>query len=177
MAGSIAGSSMTLGDKAHEAGTAPAAQAHSDSDGLTADEKRDAAPYRDTTETNGAIPHKPSIEPTPHSQTDAEMYPENEQEAEADLEKAEEEPKPAAGGAPPGFNPADFPDGGREAWLVVFGGWCGLFATFGFINCIGVFEAYYVSGPLSQYSQSTVSWIPSVEVWAMTFFGLVVRLL
>lgn len=26
-----------------------------------------------------------------------------------------------------GVNPADFPDGGLEAWLVVFGGWCCLF--------------------------------------------------
>ena len=75
-------------------------------------------------------------------------------------------------GPPPGINPADFPDGGFQAWLVVFGGWCGLFCTFGLINCIGVFQEYYVSGPLSNYSQSTISWIPSMEVFGMTFCGV-----
>jgi hypothetical protein len=176
-------SEMTLGDKAHEAGATPP-QTHSDSDshGQLSDEKRDVAPYHDSTEPNGIVQrHSIDHVRSPQEQTDAEMYPENEADAEADLAKEADlekgAQKPAAPPAgPPGFNPADFPDGGLEAWTVVFGGWCGLFATFGFINCIGVFEAYYVSEPLSNYSQSTVSWIPSVEVWAMTFFGLVVSL-
>lgn len=42
---------------------------------------------------------------------------------------------PAPPTMPPGMNPADFPDGGLDAWLVVFGGWCALFCTFGLINC------------------------------------------
>jgi hypothetical protein len=33
-------------------------------------------------------------------------------------------------GPPPGMRPEDFPDGGTEAWLVVFGGWCALFCTY-----------------------------------------------
>ncbi|KAI5466826.1 major facilitator superfamily domain-containing protein [Mariannaea sp. PMI_226] len=65
--------------------------------------------------------------------------------------------------------PADFPDGGREAWLVVLGGWCALFCTFGLINCVGVFQAYYVTGPLKQYGNSTVAWISSVQVFFMIF--------
>jgi hypothetical protein len=169
---------MTLGDKSHEAGDGapPGGQlqqpTHSDSDGPFS-EKRDMEPYH---EPNGTSSRHPSMEriPSQQSQTNAEIYPENAADAEADLEKAGVKPAPPAG--PPGMNPADFPDGGLQAWLVVFGGWCGLFATFGFINCIGVFQAYYVQVPLSQYTQSTVSWIPSVEVWAMTFFGLVVSL-
>jgi hypothetical protein len=28
-----------------------------------------------------------------------------------------------------------FPDGGLEAWLVVAGGFCTVFASFGWINC------------------------------------------
>jgi|SRR5687767_6989666 hypothetical protein len=32
-------------------------------------------------------------------------------------------------GPPPGMRPEDFPDGGLQAWLVVFGGWCALFCT------------------------------------------------
>lgn len=27
------------------------------------------------------------------------------------------------------------PDGGAEAWLVVFGGFCAVFSSFGWINC------------------------------------------
>ncbi|KAF4979583.1 hypothetical protein FZEAL_4253 [Fusarium zealandicum] len=69
--------------------------------------------------------------------------------------------------------PADFPDGGLEAWLVVFGGWCALFCTFGLVNCVGVFQKYYVSGPLKEYDSSAVSWILSVEVFFMVFCGTV----
>jgi hypothetical protein len=36
---------------------------------------------------------------------------------------------------PAGPNPSDFPDGGLEAWLVVAGGFCTVFASFGWINC------------------------------------------
>lgn len=74
-----------------------------------------------------------------------------------------------AGGPPPGFRPEDFPDGGREAWLVVFGGSCALFCTFGLINCVGVFQEYYSNNVLTDYSPSTISWISSVQVWMMTF--------
>ena len=44
---------------------------------------------------------------------------------EKDIEKADpaSPPVPVKGG----INPADFPDGGLEAWLVVLGGWCCLF--------------------------------------------------
>ncbi|KAI0528397.1 major facilitator superfamily domain-containing protein [Xylaria digitata] len=88
-----------------------------------------------------------------------------------DLEKGEGEdaptpPQPPA--VPAGFNPADFPDGGRDAWLVVFGGFLALFCSFGLVNCIGVFQQYYVEGPLSDYSESAVSWIPSLHVFVVT---------
>lgn len=33
-------------------------------------------------------------------------------------------------GPPPGMRPEDFPEGGLQAWLVVFGGWCALFCTY-----------------------------------------------
>lgn len=102
--------------------------------------------------------------------------------AEADMEEGIDEKKnddaPATGAAAgpqpgSGWHPSDFPDGGLQAWLVVFGGWCGLFCTFGFVSCIGVFQQYYEEGPLSAYSSSTVAWITATEVWGMIFFGLV----
>jgi len=32
-------------------------------------------------------------------------------------------------------NSDDFPDGGFQAWLVVLGGFCAVFCSFGWINC------------------------------------------
>jgi hypothetical protein len=67
-----------------------------------------------------------------------------------------------------------FPDGGVEAWLVVLGAWCALVCTFGLINSVGVFEQYYVSGPLKEYNQSTVSWILSALLFLQIFCGSIV---
>ena len=92
---------------------------------------------------------------------------------DSDPEKSAADPPPSQP-QPAGLSPADFPDGGAKAWLVVFGGWCGLFCSFGLINCIGVFVEFYLHGPLSNYSSSEVSWITSVQVFLMTFFGIIV---
>ncbi|KAK3319545.1 major facilitator superfamily domain-containing protein [Cercophora scortea] len=89
---------------------------------------------------------------------------------DADPEKAAADagkPQP-----PPGHAPSDYPDGGLEAWLVVAGGWCGLFCTFGLINCVGVFVEYYSKGPLASYDVSAISWITSSQVFFMFFTGL-----
>jgi hypothetical protein len=96
---------------------------------------------------------------------------------EKQVEQQPEGPKsgPPAG-PPPGMRPEDFPDGGTTAWLVVFGGFCALFVTFGLVNVIGVFQQYYLHGPLRAYSSSTVSWITSVQVFVMIFSGSIVSL-
>lgn len=147
-------------------------------------EKQDRTPYGSA---------RPSLErvrtldrfPSQNNETLANIIAEPENVAEADIEKGlaedeSDEEKKKSGAAPPsgpqpgsGFHPSDFPDGGLQAWLVVFGGWCALFATFGFVSCIGVFQEYYETGPLASYSTSTISWITATEVWAMIFFGLV----
>lgn len=82
------------------------------------------------------------------------------------------ETNPTSVPAPP--PPSDIPDGGLEAWLVVLGGWCGLFCTFGLINCTGVFETYYVTSALKQYDSSTTSWILSVQTFMMIFCSTIV---
>lgn len=33
------------------------------------------------------------------------------------------------------WHPSQFPDGGAKAWLVVLGGFCCLFCSFGWVNC------------------------------------------
>ncbi|KAF4981810.1 hypothetical protein FZEAL_2437, partial [Fusarium zealandicum] len=67
--------------------------------------------------------------PSQNSETDANIYPEPANAVAADLERGgfgpdgDEKKQPGAvPGPPPGMAPADFPDGGLEAWLVVFGG-------------------------------------------------------
>ncbi|KFA66905.1 hypothetical protein S40285_02319 [Stachybotrys chlorohalonatus IBT 40285] len=119
---------------------------------------------------------QPYSTPLPNGKTDANIYPEPANAVEADLERAatvHEKPHGSSsdGGPVSGIVSADFPDGGRQAWLVVFGGWCALFCTFGLINCVGVFQKYYVSGPLKEYSSSTVSWIMSGMAFVMIFSG------
>lgn len=124
--------------------------------------------------------------PSQNKETQANIIAEPEDVAQADIERqaatslsekksdATESTAAAPAGPQPGsgWHPSDFPDGGLQAWLVVFGGWCGLFCTFGFVSCIGVFQAYYEEGPLASYSSSTVAWITATEVWGMIFFGL-----
>jgi MFS family permease len=127
----------------------------------------DKAPYNDST-----VNDQPSMEryPSQNNDTEANIFPESEVEAHADLEKAGLEEKPV-GPVAGGTNPADFPDGGLEAWLVVLGCWCALFCSFGWINCIGIFQEYYQQNQLKAYSPSTVSWISSMETFCMFFGG------
>lgn len=57
----------------------------------------------------------------------------------------------------------DFPDGGRRAWLSVAGASCCLFCSFGWVNCVGIFQDYYQRNQLSDYSASQIAWIPSLQ--------------
>ncbi|KEY64535.1 hypothetical protein S7711_03601 [Stachybotrys chartarum IBT 7711] len=58
-----------------------------------------------------------------------------------------------------------FPEGGFKAWLCVFGGWCAMFGTYGFVNTLGAVLAYYTKGPFASYSPSTVSWLITVQIF------------
>lgn len=109
--------------------------------------------------------------PSQQQETEANIWPEPENAVQADLEKGGvvSTEKPAApAGAPPGFAPADFPDGGLDAWLCVLGGFCALFCTFGLVNCVGVFLSYYLQGPLNGHGESAVAWITSMQIFVQT---------
>lgn len=69
--------------------------------------------------------------------------------------------------ASPQPDPHTAPDGGLVAWLVILGCWCASFCTFGWLNSVGVFQEYYQNDLLREYSASTVSWIPSLELFFM----------
>ena len=57
-----------------------------------------------------------------------------------------------------------FPDGGIKAWKCVAGGWLVLFCAMGFMNTIGVFQAYYKAELLPQYTPSALSWINGTQL-------------
>jgi len=52
-----------------------------------------------------------------------------------------------------------YPEGGLQAWLVVFGSWGGMAVAFGYVNTIGTFNAYLGEHQLRDYDASTISWI------------------
>ena len=65
-------------------------------------------------------------------QTEANIFPETaEEQGQLDLQVDMEKPV-----TPSPMDPASFPDGGLSAWLVVAGGFCCLFCSFGWINCV-----------------------------------------
>lgn len=66
----------------------------------------------------------------------------------------------------------DFPDGGTAAWTVLLGTWCIFFSTFGLCNSVGVFQTYYVTQALTQYSSSSISWIISFMLWVLNFLPI-----
>ncbi|KAK3674076.1 hypothetical protein LTR78_005923 [Recurvomyces mirabilis] len=65
-----------------------------------------------------------------------------------------------------------YPEGGLQAWLVVFGSFAGMTAGFGLMNTIGVYQAYVAENQLSEYSESTIGWIFSLYVFLSFFCGL-----
>lgn len=101
--------------------------------------------------------------------------------SDSDIENLGEREKEANGAVPEStpevispWHPSQFPDGGRDAWLCLLGSFCCLFCSFGWLNCVGVFQSYYQTHQLSQYSPSTVSWISSLQIFVMFFPGPIV---
>ncbi|KAK9460380.1 major facilitator superfamily domain-containing protein [Lipomyces oligophaga] len=63
-----------------------------------------------------------------------------------------------------------YPEGGVHAWLTVFGAFCTQFCSFGWINTFGIFQQYYLTHQLENYSPTAVSWISSLQSSVM-FMG------
>ncbi|OJJ98031.1 hypothetical protein ASPACDRAFT_53556 [Aspergillus aculeatus ATCC 16872] len=73
--------------------------------------------------------------------------------------------------------PKGAPDGGVEAWLTVLGGFCAMFVSFGWVNCMGIFIDYYKTHQLRDESTSTVTWVTSLMTFMMFFGGPFVGIL
>ncbi|KAI0124763.1 major facilitator superfamily domain-containing protein [Xylariales sp. AK1849] len=67
-----------------------------------------------------------------------------------------------------------YPEGGKEAWLVVFGAFCGLFASLGLMNTLAIFQSYLSKHQLLGYSEGTVGWIFSLYTFLSFAFGVYV---
>ncbi|KIW19343.1 hypothetical protein PV08_03638 [Exophiala spinifera] len=65
-----------------------------------------------------------------------------------------------------------YPEGGREAWLCVFGSFCGLVAALGVMNTLGTYQAYLSTHQLRDYSESTIGWIFGIYAFLSFFFGI-----
>ena len=63
-----------------------------------------------------------------------------------------------------------YPEGGLRAWLVVLGSFSGMFACFGYMNTIGIYQAYISHHQLASYSESSIGWIFSVYIF-LSFGG------
>ncbi|KAH8664397.1 major facilitator superfamily domain-containing protein [Xylariales sp. PMI_506] len=65
-----------------------------------------------------------------------------------------------------------FPEGGLEAWLVVFGSFCAMLSVYGLINSAAVFESYFSTNQLAAYDSSTIGWIFSLYLFIVFFAGI-----
>jgi len=63
-----------------------------------------------------------------------------------------------------------YPEGGSKAWSVVFGSFCGTFASFGMMNTIGTFQAHLAEHQLRGYEEGQIGWIFGVYAF-ISFFG------
>lgn len=65
-----------------------------------------------------------------------------------------------------------YPEGGLRAWLVVFGSFTAMVASFGLLNTIGTFQAYLSTHQLHSLDQGTIAWIFSLYVFLSFFSGV-----
>lgn len=68
--------------------------------------------------------------------------------------------------------PHTYPEGGRDAWLVVLGAWCGLTASLGIYNTAGVFDVVISKVILPHESPSTLGWLFSVYAFVNWICGV-----
>ena len=80
--------------------------------------------------------------------------------SDAEPEDAEKAVKPPPN---PWMDPKSFPDGGAKAWLTIAGSSACLFVSFGWINCVGIFQEYYETHQLKAYTPSEIAWIPALQ--------------
>ena len=64
-----------------------------------------------------------------------------------------------------------YPDGGREAWMVVIGAWCAMTPSMGLLNTLAVLEAWMTEHDLHDVPKTTAAWIFSSYTFFLYFCG------
>ena len=95
------------------------------------------------------------------------------------VESAVEEKNKNDGGSPESREPiyvyssTTFPDGGFDAYMVMFGCFLMSFSTFGQSNSFGVFQNYLKNNQLASSSVSAISWLGSIQVFLSYALGII----
>ncbi|KAJ4422700.1 hypothetical protein N0V82_002597 [Gnomoniopsis sp. IMI 355080] len=71
-----------------------------------------------------------------------------------------------------GSSALTFPEGGLAGWLAVFASFCAMLSIFGLINSSAVFESYFSTHQLKDYSSSQIGWIFSLYLFMVFFVGI-----
>ena len=70
-----------------------------------------------------------------------------------------------------------YPEGGKEAWLVVAGAWCAMIPSMGVLNTLAVLQAWVSEHELEGMSESTIGWVFSTYAFFLYFCGAQVGVL
>ncbi|KAK7448846.1 hypothetical protein VKT23_013575 [Stygiomarasmius scandens] len=73
-----------------------------------------------------------------------------------------------------GADVIQYPEGGLQAWQVVFGSFLAMFSTWGIINSYGVFHDYYSTALLPNSSSSAISLIGALQLFFLYGFSPIV---
>lgn len=71
-----------------------------------------------------------------------------------------------------GSSALTFPEGGLAGWLAVFASFCAMLSIFGLINSSAVFESYFSTHQLRDYTSSQIGWIFSLYLFMVFFVGI-----
>ena len=64
-----------------------------------------------------------------------------------------------------------YPDGGKEAWLIVLSSWCAIIPSMGLLNSLAVLQAWLTEHDLHGLPESTTGWIFSTYAFFLFFCG------
>jgi hypothetical protein len=95
-----------------------------------------------SSDTAEKVLHQSDVEKQPQDHRDTDHGDAHSHSSKSSHEQPEQTPKPLN----PWMDPAAFPDGGATAWLTVLAAACCFFVSWGWINCVGVFQDYFMRG-------------------------------
>lgn len=142
---------------------------------LAMNEKKEDEERRQRSNSGGLkITSRPSSSPEIVQRTNVERECDEKSTNNTDLEEPDPSdiPQPTSDSA--SLTPDDhiYPEGGLKAWLVVFGSWCGMFASLGIANSLASFQAYISDNQLSSYSPGAIGWIFSIYTFLSFACGI-----